>query len=104
MANIRTTLGWFVLGLCSSLAACGPADTDPGRDDGGEQFVRREEAFSAENKARILYAGDSLAGETSNTVAWWTQITGKAELRSIAQGGTAICHFLEGRGSKLGNH
>jgi hypothetical protein len=57
----------------------------------------RVSAFSSTDKARILYVGDSLAAETLNTVAWWTQITGKAQLSSSIFPGMALCDFLDGK-------
>jgi len=54
-------------------------------------------AFTAADPARILYAGDSLAVETRDTVKWWTQVGGKATLSDSIYGGLAICDFLEGK-------
>jgi hypothetical protein len=57
-------------------------------------------AFSSTNKARVLYAGDSIAANTVGMVTFWLNATGKAEVvghpGSIFPG-TAICDFLVGQ-------
>jgi hypothetical protein len=55
------------------------------------------QAFSAADPARILYAGDSIAAETLNTVRWWTQVTRQAVTRDSVHPGMAICDFLDGK-------
>src|SRR3954463_1019244 len=57
------------------------------------------QAFSPEDQARVLYAGDSLAANTLNSVRFWVQATGKAEVASDGAifPGMALCDFLEGQ-------
>jgi hypothetical protein len=43
----------------------------------------------------VLYAGDSIAAETRDMVAFWTQASGKAQLFDSIFPGLAICDFLE---------
>jgi len=54
-------------------------------------------AFSSTNKAKILYVGDSLAVNTGNVVAWWTQVSGKATTQVDAFPGMALCDYLDGK-------
>jgi hypothetical protein len=55
-------------------------------------------AFSPEDKAQILYAGDSLAANTLNSVRFWLQATNNADVLSDGSifPGMALCDFLEG--------
>jgi hypothetical protein len=56
-------------------------------------------AFSTEDKAQILYVGDSLAANTLNSVRFWLQATDHADVLSDGAifPGTALCDFLEGQ-------
>lgn len=54
-------------------------------------------AFSAEDKARVLYVGDSISFETRDMVQFFVTWGGKAEFAYIGFGGAAICDVI-------GNH
>jgi len=54
-------------------------------------------AFSSQDPARIVYVGDSIAGETLDVVRFFTQLTGKAAVYDSLYGGLALCDFLEGK-------
>jgi hypothetical protein len=65
---------------------------------------RTAAAFSANDPARVLYVGDSLAANTLDTVSYLVASTGKARVFSKATpnapsgsifGGMAICDFLD---------
>ena len=55
-------------------------------------------ADAAEDRAQVLYVGDSLAANTLNSVRFWIQSTGAADV--VSDGaifpGMALCDFLEG--------
>ena len=51
-------------------------------------------AFSSTDRARVLYVGDSISFETRDTVTFFVAGTGKADVRYIGIGGSAICDVI----------
>jgi hypothetical protein len=51
-------------------------------------------AFSAADKARVLYVGDSIAYETGAVLAYILHAGGKASFRGATKGGMAICDWF----------
>lgn len=52
-------------------------------------------SFSAHalSAPKVLYVGDSIAVETSDTVAWWSKNYSNADTTRSMFGGRAICDF-----------
>lgn len=87
------------LSLVSALACAGCLIADEGAPpaDPDDALAGEDPQFTAANRARILFVGDSLAAETLELVKQLTEGTQKAQLSHSIFPGLAICDFLEGK-------
>ncbi|RYZ51478.1 MAG: hypothetical protein EOP07_21235 [Proteobacteria bacterium] len=52
---------------------------------------------------KVLYVGDSIAVETSDTVAWWAKNYSNADTTRAMFGGLALCDFTVGKSNPNSN-